>query len=294
MNNMKLEDYQKIINDSLWEYIPKCNFGEGVVHDAMKYSLTIGGKRIRPVIVLEACRICGGDITKAIPFAVAVEMIHTYSLIHDDLPCMDNDDIRRGKPSCHKAFGEAFALLSGDGLLTMAFNVVASSEIASERPNIAVKAIKMLSEFSGVNGMIGGQVLDLKNENIIISAKDLDLCNDLKTGALIRCSAYLGALCADADKERIEALDNYAINIGRAFQIIDDILNVVGDEIILGKPIGTDMKYGKSTYVSVLGLEDAERLAEQLTEKAVDSLECFGNEADCFKEIAYRLVKRNN
>jgi geranylgeranyl diphosphate synthase type II len=251
-----LDEYVDIINGYLETTIGECSFGEDIVHEAMKYSLGIGGKRIRPVLVLEFCRLCGGDIKKALPFAAAIEMIHTYSLIHDDLPCMDNDDMRRGMPSCHKKFGEEYALLAGDGLLTRAFGVIAESDIAKESPEVALKAIAELSALAGMNGMIGGQVVDLRNEDKPCGLDVLRTMDSLKTGALIRCSAILGVLGAKGTKEQLECATAYADNLGHAFQIVDDILDVIGDEKELGKPIGSDADSNKSTYVSILGIDN--------------------------------------
>ncbi len=293
-NKFTVTEYQNIINNAVEVYVPECTFYEDIVHSAMKYSLSIGGKRIRPVLVLEFCRICGGDINKALPFAVALEMVHTYSLIHDDLPCMDNDDMRRGKPSCHIKFGEEYALLAGDALLTRAFGIIAESELAQENPTIAIKAVKALSEFSGVNGMIGGQVVDLINENRNADIGTLETMDSLKTGALIRCAAYFGALCAGADEEKIKSADIYADKIGHAFQIVDDILDVIGDEESLGKPIGSDKESGKSTYVTLLGLENSKKYAEELTETAIKVLDIFGDEGEFLKDLALSLIKRQN
>lgn len=287
-------EYQNIINKAIEEYVPECNFGEDIVHSAMKYSLSIGGKRIRPMLTLEFCRVCGGDLNKAIPFAVALEMIHTYSLIHDDLPCMDNDDMRRGMPSCHIKFGEEYALLAGDALLTRAFGIIAESDLAKEKPIIAIKSIQALSELSGANGMIGGQVVDLINENKNADISTLETMDSLKTGALIRCAAYLGAVCADADEEIIKSADIYADKIGHAFQIVDDILDVIGDEKSLGKPIGSDKESGKSTYVTLLGLEKSKIYAEELTDTAIKALDVFGDEGEFLKELALSLIKRQN
>lgn len=293
-NKYTMDEYFKLINDSLDSFIPECNFGERVVHDAMKYSLSIGGKRIRPVLVLEFCRICGGDVKKALPLAVALEMIHTYSLIHDDLPCMDDDDMRRGLPSCHIKFGEEYALLAGDGLLTLAFGTVADSDFAKENPADAIKAISALSALSGVNGMIGGQVVDLINEERNADLDTLQTMDSLKTGALIRCAAYLGALCAGADEEKMKHAEIYSSRIGHAFQIVDDILDVIGDEKLLGKPIGSDKESGKSTYVTLLGLEKSKEYAENLTNEAIDALEIFGAEGEFLKSLAFSLIKRQN
>ena len=294
MNKLSVSDYQKLINDSIESYIPSCSYGADRVNSAMKYSLSIGGKRIRPMLVLEFCRICGGDINKAIPFAIAIEMIHTYSLIHDDLPCMDDDDMRRGMPSCHIKYGEEYALLAGDALLTAAFGVISRSEIAEEKPAIAVKAIRALSELAGINGMIGGQELDLTYENKDASLGILESIDRLKTGALIRCAAYLGVISACDNKAYFNAADEYSKNIGHAFQIVDDILDVVGDEKLLGKPIGSDAQCGKSTYVSLLGLDKSREYVDKLTDDAVKALSVFGDNADFLTELAYSLVKRNN
>lgn len=289
MSNVFIDEYVKLINTYLDSAIPECSFGEDVVHKAMKYSLSVGGKRIRPVLVLEFCNICGGDVSKALPFAAALEMVHTYSLIHDDLPCMDNDDTRRGMPSCHIKFGEDYALLAGDGLLTRAFGVLCESEAPSES---IVKAVSLLSELSGVNGMIGGQVVDLKNEGKACTIETLETMDSLKTGELIKCAALLGVIAAGGTKEEYVAAGEYASYLGHAFQIVDDILDVVGDEKELGKPIGSDKDSEKSTYVSVLGIEKSQQYADEITQKAIDALEVFGDKADNLRELALNMAKR--
>ena len=289
-----LDEYVDIINQYLETTIGECSFGEDIVHEAMKYSLSIGGKRIRPVLVLEFCRVCGGDVEKALPFAAAIEMIHTYSLIHDDLPCMDDDDMRRGMPSCHKKFGEEYALLAGDGLLTRAFGVIAESDIAKESPEIALKAIAELSKLAGMNGMIGGQVVDLRNEDKPCGLDVLQTMDSLKTGALIRCAAILGVLAAKGSEDELKCAVAYADNLGHAFQIIDDILDVVGDEKELGKPIGSDADSNKSTYVSILGIDKSKEFANELTSKAISSLDIFGDEKEFLKTLAMSLISRKN
>lgn len=289
-----LKEYADLINAYLKEVLPRCDFGESVVHEAMGYSLSIGGKRIRPVLVLEFCRVCGGNIEDALSLAAALEMIHTYSLIHDDLPCMDNDDMRRGMPSCHVKYGYEYALLAGDGLLTAAFGVIADSDFAKKNPASAIKAVSMLSELAGANGMIGGQVIDLKNENRSADLKTLQKMDELKTGALIKCAALLGCIAADANEEKTSAAGTYASKIGQAFQIVDDILDVVGDEKNLGKPIGSDKESGKSTYYTLLGLEKAQEYADTLTDEAVSALSIFGKESEFLKELAYMLARRKN
>ncbi len=287
-------DYISLINSQLDSFIPECTYGEPVVCDAMSYSLGIGGKRIRPVLLLEFCRVCGGDVEKALPFAVALEMIHTYSLIHDDLPCMDDDDMRRGKPSCHIRYGEEYALLAGDGLLTRAFGVIAQSSLAKENPAVAVEAVAVLSELAGVEGMIGGQTVDLKNEGRRASLETLEVMDSLKTGALIICAAKLGCLAAGASDAETAAAVTFCSKIGHAFQIVDDILDVIGDEKELGKPIGSDGESDKSTYVSLLGLEKSREYADRLTNEAVKALDIFGKEADLLREIADMLINRKN
>ena len=287
-------EYISIINSKLDSFIPECDYGEPVVTDAMQYSLGIGGKRIRPVLLLEFCRVCGGDVEKALPFAAALEMIHTYSLIHDDLPCMDDDDMRRGMPSCHIKYGEEYALLAGDALLTRAFGVIADSDLAKENPLCAVKAVSVLSALAGVNGMIGGQTVDLKNEGRKASLETLEIMDSLKTGALIVSAARLGCLAAGADEEKTAAAVTFCEKIGHAFQIVDDILDVIGDEKQLGKPIGSDSQSNKSTYVSILGLEKSREYADRLTKEAEEALEVFGEDAGFLKQLASLLVERKN
>ena len=293
-NKYSLDEYVNIINAYLETAVGECDFGEDIVHSAMNYSLGIGGKRIRPVLVLEFCRLCGGDINKALPFAAAIEMIHTYSLIHDDLPCMDDDDMRRGMPSCHKKYGEEYALLAGDGLLTRAFGIIAESGIAKTSPEIAVKAIAQLSLLAGANGMIGGQVVDLRNEEKPCGLDVLQTMDSLKTGALIKCSAILGVLSAMSTQDKLDAAVAYAENLGHAFQIVDDILDVIGDEKELGKPIGSDAESNKSTYVSILGIDKSKEYADELTKKAIDALEIFGDEAEFLRGLALSLISRKN
>lgn len=289
-----LNEYAEIINSYLRSALPQCDFGEDVVHEAMNYSLSIGGKRIRPVLTLEFCRVCGGNIEDALSLAAALEMVHTYSLIHDDLPCMDNDDMRRGMPSCHIKYGYEYALLAGDGLLTAAFGLIADSDFAKKNPAGAIKAVSALSSLAGANGMIGGQVIDLKNENRSAELKTLQKMDELKTGALIKCAALLGCIAAEADEKKIEAATEYASKIGQAFQIVDDILDVTGDEKNLGKPVGSDKESGKSTYYTLLGLEKAQEYADRLTDEAVDALSIFGKESEFLKELAYMLARRKN
>lgn len=281
-------NYLDEINSALKEYLPTA---DDVVSQAMRYSVENGGKRIRPALLLEFCRVCGGDYKKAVPFACALEMIHTYSLIHDDLPCMDNDDFRRGKPSCHIAFGEEYALLAGDALLTLAFETAMKSNLSAE---ITVKAAKELAKAAGVMGMVGGQVLDLQNEGKKVGVSDLQKTDELKTGELIRAACVLGCVCAGADDKKIAAAEKYAHDIGIAFQIVDDILDVTSDEETLGKPIGSDEENQKSTYVSLLGIEKSRKTAEELTLNAQKALEAFDGDVSSLKDFAEKLKNRKN
>lgn len=281
-------NYLDEINSALKEYLPTA---DDVVSQAMRYSVENGGKRIRPALLLEFCRVCGGDYKKAVPFACALEMIHTYSLIHDDLPCMDNDDFRRGKPSCHIAFGEEYALLAGDALLTLAFETAMKSNLSAE---ITVRAAKELAKAAGVMGMVGGQVLDLQNEGKKVGVSDLQKTDELKTGELIRAACVLGCVCAGADDKKIAAAEKYAHDIGIAFQIVDDILDVTSDEETLGKPIGSDEENQKSTYVSLLGIEKSRKTAEELTLNAQKALDAFDGDVSSLKDFAEKLKNRKN
>ncbi len=281
-------NYLDEINSALKEYLPTA---DDVVSQAMRYSVENGGKRIRPALLLEFCRVCGGDYKKAVPFACALEMIHTYSLIHDDLPCMDNDDFRRGKPSCHIAFGEEYALLAGDALLTLAFETAMKSNLSAE---ITVKAAKELAKAAGVMGMVGGQVLDLQNEGKKVGISDLQKTDELKTGELIRAACVLGCVCAGADDKKIAAAEKYAHDIGIAFQIVDDILDVTSDEETLGKPIGSDEENQKLTYVSLLGIEKSRKTAEELTLNAQKALDAFDGDVTSLKDFAEKLKNRKN
>ena len=286
------DEYIRMINAALEDSLEKC--GDNVVSEAMKYSVRNGGKRIRPLLLLEFCRLCGGDVESALPFACAVEMIHTYSLIHDDLPCMDNDDMRRGKPSCHIKFKEHFALLAGDSLLTYAFSSVLSSSAAKKDPEMTLEALSVLAEGAGNGGMIGGQVIDLESEGIQISSETLEKMDRLKTGALIKASCVMGVIAAHGTDESKKAAATFAEKLGQAFQVVDDILDVIGNEETLGKPIGSDAESEKSTYVSLLGLEMSQIFAKKLTDEALKSLELFGGDAAYLKDFSQKLLSRRN
>jgi len=285
-----LANDQRLVENSLPSFLPSALNGQDEVVDAMKYSLTNGGKRLRPVLTLEFCKACGGDRHDAIEAACAVEFIHTYSLIHDDLPCMDNDDYRRGKPSCHKEFSEDIALLAGDGLLTHAFQIISDSDMSD---SAKAKAVSLLAENAGVGGMLGGQVLDLKYEIGNPTVKELLTVHKMKTGALIAAACIMGCIAAGADSAKIAAASRFAYYIGIAFQIKDDILDVVGSSDKLGKPIGSDADNNKTTYVTKVGLTKAQSDVELLTQKGLKELEVF-EDSEFISMLADRLINRDH
>ncbi len=270
-----------------------CGYDEdyGLVFDAERYSLLGGGKRVRPFLVNECCRILGGDVEKSMPLACAVEMIHCYSLIHDDLPCMDDDDVRRGKPSNHRAFGYANALLAGDALLTGAFGVIANAETLDAKTRI--EAVKVLSECAGERGMIGGQIMDLAGETQDLEFEKLIKLHSLKTAALMECSAKLGCLAAGYGTQTEEAamLTKYARNIGVAFQVIDDVLDATSTEEELGKPVGSDMGHNKTTFLTYYSEDEAKAYAEGLTGEAVTAISTLDN-SDLLTDFACYLLER--
>lgn len=293
MTQLEFENIMKndisLVESRLTDLLPKCANGQDEVVEAMKYSLENGGKRLRPVLCLEFAKACGGDRFDALDFACAVEYIHTYSLIHDDLPCMDDDDMRRGKPSCHKQFGEATALLAGDALLTHAFQIVAGAELDDSK--IAL-ACGLLAQNAGVQGMVGGQVIDLKYESESPNLRQLLSVHRLKTGALISAACLLGCIAAGADDKKIAAASAYAYDLGVAFQIKDDILDVTGSSEELGKPVGSDEDNNKTTYVSLRGIENAQKDVEKLTSAAISRLSDFQN-TEFLEALSRYLVNRN-
>lgn len=289
-NSVRLQEDIAAIESALAQSFPEKDSAQNKLFEAMQYSLLAGGKRMRPVLLLEFCRACGGDVRKALPFACSLEMIHTYSLIHDDLPCMDNDDLRRGRPTNHKVYGEATALLAGDALLNAAFETAASAGTAS--PETALEALRILATASGALGMIGGQVLDLENEG---SAPDIDrilLTDRLKTGALISAACEMGCILAGAEPRLRKAAVAFADALGLGFQIMDDLLNVLGDARRMGKPVASDAARGKMTYVEAYGIERTQALIEELTEKSKSALSVFP-EPDFLLWYADWLAKRD-
>jgi geranylgeranyl diphosphate synthase type II len=257
----------------------------------MHYACTDGGKRLRPVLLLEFCRLCGGDVQAALPFACAIEMIHAYSLVHDDMPCMDNSPLRRGKPAVHKKYGEDMALLVGDGLLTFAFETMLSriENIPADR---VLSAALELAQSAGIDGMVGGQTIDLQSEGKTISVEQLNVLQSLKTGALLKAACVMGAILGGASSEIRAAAEKFGKEIGRAFQIVDDILDATADATTLGKPVGADAAAEKSTYVTLLGLQKAKEMAQKHTNEAIEALRLFGDDADSLRCLARALLER--
>lgn len=273
------------------DYLDKCCFvypdePQQPLFEAMRYSLLAGGKRLRPIFVFDFCRMCGGDWKKAAQFAASVEMIHTYSLIHDDLPCMDDDDYRRGRLTNHKVFGEAIAVLAGDGLLTAAFNQLSDAPFTAE---IRIRAIKLLSECAGELGMVGGQVLDMQSESRQCTQQEVIDIQSRKTGALIRAACLLGVLAGDGTEKQLSAASDFASNLGLAFQIRDDMLDVIGNTEELGKATGADSV--KNTFVQLYGLEKCDLLVKEYTQKALNALNFF-EDSQYMVELAKYLTRR--
>ena len=285
--------YLNSINDRLKQIVSERPLLRERLGEAMEYSLMAGGKRLRAVLMLEFYRMCGKNAYDIIDAACSIELIHAFSLIHDDLPCMDNDDFRRGKPSCHKKFDEATALLAGDALNTLAFEVITNAVMEQKISAVtAVSLISVLSKAIGINGMIGGQIVDLESEGKQISMGQLELLQSLKTGALIEAACVMGTAAA-GKYDKIADAAAYAQALGRAFQIVDDILDVTGSFEELGKPIGSDEQSEKSTYVTLLGIDGAKREAQRLTQQALDALNAFDGNA-FLKELTEAMLNRRN
>lgn len=259
--------------------------------ESMHYSLTAGGKRLRPVLVLAFCRACGGDVEKALPAACAIEMVHTYSLIHDDLPCMDNDDLRRGKPTNHVIYGECTATLAGDALQAEAFRTILESDLpAAARAEVA----RLLSEAAGIHGICGGQQLDMEGDGKLLSREELIEIHSRKTAAMIRAACLMGIACGNGSDEQIRAAETYAQALGLAFQIRDDMLDVISTNEELGKPIGSDVQEQKTTFMSLYGLEQCEREVHALTEQAADAVGSVFSNAVFLQQLARSLETRRN
>lgn len=298
MKDYTFEDYRKLVDDHLMDFIPEIDHKSITLYESMKYSLSAGGKRIRPVLLLAACDFCGGNIHEALPYACAIEYIHTYSLIHDDMPCMDDDDMRRGIPTNHKVFGEAMAVLAGDGLQTAAFEAMHKDMLMyfddAEAMNRRVKAAYEISKGAGCRGMVAGQVADMEAEEDKASKEMLDYIHITKTAALIIAAVRAGAFLGKPDKEMLSNLTIFAENLGLAFQIRDDILDVEGNEKTLGKKIGMDSANNKATYPAICGLEESKKILEKLTDTAIGALEQYYDNAEVFTKLAKQLAVRGN
>jgi geranylgeranyl diphosphate synthase, type II len=266
-----------------------------VLQEAMEYSLFAGGKRIRPILALASYEACGGDPADIVPYAATLELVHTYSLIHDDLPAMDNDDLRRGKPTNHKKYGEAIAILAGDALLTEAFSILSDPSLSRNLKEAdLLRALREIALASGLNGMVAGQVQDILSENMEPDLNTLEFIHIHKTAALIRASVMMGPILCGSDTDTFDALSEYGSNVGLAFQVIDDILDIDGDSEELGKAIGSDEKANKLTFPSLYGIEKSRDIARGLISSAVSSLHSFSPKADPLRKIANYLLTRRN
>ncbi len=289
----ELKKYQKLVNEQLLKYVRNEKCPEEILNSSMEYSLMAGGKRLRPILVIATYELFKKDIEKCMPFAIAIEMIHNFSLIHDDLPAIDNDDFRHGKPTNHKKFNEATAILAGDGLLNNAYMVI-SKDLEISNNDELLNKVKIFKEFSeAVDRMIAGEYVDTEFEGKEISKEYLEYIHKNKTGALLKLSVRMGAMLADATTDDLENLTSYAEKIGLAFQIKDDILSEEGNEEVLGKPVGNDKLLGKCTYVSKYGLEGAKEILSKITKEAIEKLDRYNEKAEFLVELAKYIENRN-
>lgn len=291
----ELKKLATVIDTYLDKYLPGENVYPQVIHEAMRYSVFAGGKRIRPILCVKSCEMLSGDLYSAMPVACSLEMIHTYSLIHDDLPSMDNDDYRRGKPTNHRKFGDAMALLAGDALLTHAFLTLNNYALNQKKlKDKIIRAIDVIAKASDTSGMIGGQVIDISYEGMEIDENTMFYMHDNKTGALIKASVLSGAIIGGASDNDLKHLEDYSKYLGLAFQIKDDILDITGNEKLMGKRVGSDLKKKKCTFATHYGIDKSNALVEEYTEKSVASLDSFGNKADFLKRLVLFLSNRTS
>lgn len=289
----QLKEYQNLVNSELEKYLRKQEVPEKILNKSMEYSLMAGGKRLRPILVIATYEIFRKDIEKCMPYAVAIEMVHNFSLIHDDLPAIDNDDLRHGKPTNHKKFNEATAILAGDGLLNYAYMVI-SDDLKNTKQEDFENKLKVFNEFSlAVDRMIAGEYIDTEYEGKQITDEYLEYIHKNKTGALLKLCVRMGAILANSNITDLEKLTRYAEKIGLAFQIKDDILSEEGNEEVLGKPVGNDKELEKCTYVSKYGLQGAKEILEKITKEAIDELKEYGDKAEFLKELAFYIKNRN-
>ena len=286
MIDKTFDEYKTLFDEHLLDFIPDIDQKSITLYDSMKYSLSAGGKRLRPVLLMAACEFCGGKAEEALPYACAMEYLHTYSLIHDDTPCMDEDDLRRGRPTNHRVYGEATAVLAGDGLLTAAFSYLAKAPYSAD---IRIRAVEILSECAGELGMVGGQVLDMSSEQRLCTEQEVLDIQSRKTGALIRAACMLGVLAGGGNEAQLAAAGNFADHLGLAFQIRDDMLDVIGTAEEMGKAVGTDAV--KNTFVQLYGLETCDKLVHEHTNIAVECLDVF-SDSKYMKFLADQLTGR--
>ena len=291
MNNMTAIEYKKYVDAKLSEYFKPSGLSYDGLLESMHYSLTAGGKRIRPMLVLEFCRISGGNIEKTLPVACAIEMLHTYSLIHDDLPCMDNDALRRGKPTNHVVYGECTATLAGDALQAEAFGTIARSQLPAEA---RVTCVEILADAVGSDGMCAGQYLDMVGEHKLLSEDELNDINSRKTGSLLTAACRMGVAAAGGNKAMLDAAAQYGACVGAAFQIRDDILDVISTSEELGKPIGSDAQEHKNTYMTLLGEYKCMQMIEKLTDQAKNAIAGAFEDTKFLCELADSMVTRKN
>jgi geranylgeranyl diphosphate synthase type II len=284
----RFSDFARMVNAELELLVPPETIPPDPIHRAIRYSLFAGGKRLRPILCLASCESLNNNPEIVLPIAAAIEMVHTYSLVHDDLPCMDNDDFRRGKPTNHKVFGEAIAVLTGDSLLTMAMEVLSSSHY---QPTIRSRLIKMLTKAAGTYGMIGGQVLDMVSSNTILTEQQLENLHSMKTAALIRFSCMAAPVALESGAEVEDAFGEYGNLIGLAFQIVDDILDIEGTTETLGKTAGKDRKHQKVTYPSLIGIEKSRKLAEDFVDRACDIIAAYDRN-HYLRTLALHILER--
>jgi geranylgeranyl diphosphate synthase type II len=294
---MELKTYlankRAVIDEALKFYLPKPEKPAGRLFEAMNYSLFAGGKRLRPILCIASSDAVGGSEKDVLPVACALEMIHTYSLIHDDLPAMDNDDMRRGKPTSHKVYGEALAVLAGDALLTEAFNLISRLDLKGEkRGEVIRKIVALIASAAGPNGMVGGQAVDMLIAGKQVDASVIEFMHAHKTGALITASVSSGAILGGASKNQLESLNRYGSKIGLAFQVSDDILDIEGDSKEMGKIVGVDVQMCKNTYPSVYGLKKSKEILRELVDDAIGSLDQFDIRADPLRRIAEYIIER--
>lgn len=289
-----LNERVQLVEDALDQYLPQATTLPASLHESMRYSVFAGGKRLRPVLMLAACEAVGGDVEMVLPAACAIEMIHSYSLIHDDLPAMDDDDLRRGQPTNHKVYGEALAILAGDGLLTEAFVLLSNPDCAGAlSTDVRCQVIHLLARNAGSLGMVGGQVVDMESEGKDVNLPTLEYIHTHKTGALICAAVESGALIGAATDDQYQSLRRYGQAAGLAFQVADDILDIVAEQDVLGKDVGSDQARGKATYPALIGLAESRARARELRDIALTALDSFGDSARPLREIAGYIIDRS-